>query len=210
MKDSPYEGGLYHGMLKFPPEYPMKPPSVIMITPSGRFEEKQRICLTISDWHPEQWNPVWKVESIIMGLLSFMLSEEHSVASIHAPDAQRKKLAKQSIDWNMKNKTDKFEALFEKHFVKLGLKEAEPEPPAKAVLGKRQSSKKEEEKKQEEPVKKREAKAEEKKKPAAAGPAKPLVAGKDDNFIYVQCVKVGSKIRLRIVNSTGFNNNWNC
>lgn len=32
----------------------------------------------------------------------------------------------------------------------------------------------------------------------------------DDNFIYVQCVKVGGKIRLRIVNSTCFNNNWNC
>jgi len=37
LKDSAYEGGFYHGMLKFPKEYPMKPPSVIMITPSGRF-----------------------------------------------------------------------------------------------------------------------------------------------------------------------------
>lgn len=32
----------------------------------------------------------------------------------------------------------------------------------------------------------------------------------DKNFLYVQCVKVGSKIRLRIVNSTCYNNNWNC
>jgi ubiquitin-conjugating enzyme E2 J2 len=39
LKDCAYEGGYYHGMLKFPKEYPMKPPSVIMITPSGRFEE---------------------------------------------------------------------------------------------------------------------------------------------------------------------------
>lgn len=52
LKDA-YEGGYYHGMLKFPKEYPMKPPSVIMLTPSGRFECGQRICLTISDWHPE-------------------------------------------------------------------------------------------------------------------------------------------------------------
>ena len=37
LADCPYEGGYYHGMLKFPKEYPMKPPSVIMITPSGRF-----------------------------------------------------------------------------------------------------------------------------------------------------------------------------
>lgn len=82
LKDCPYEGGFYHGMLKFPNEYPMKPPSVIMITPSGRFECNERICLTISDWHPESWNPVWKVESIVMGLLSFMLSEEGGIGSI--------------------------------------------------------------------------------------------------------------------------------
>lgn len=37
LEGSSYEGGYYHGMLKFPKEYPMKPPSVIMITPSGRF-----------------------------------------------------------------------------------------------------------------------------------------------------------------------------
>jgi ubiquitin-conjugating enzyme E2 J2 len=89
LKGCAYEGGYYHGMLKFPPEYPMKPPSVLMITPSGRFECKARICLTISDWHPEQWNPVWKVESILMGLLSFMLSEEHSVASLHMSEKER-------------------------------------------------------------------------------------------------------------------------
>lgn len=53
LKGGPYEGGYYHGILKFPGEYPMKPPSVIMFTPSGRFEPNQRICLTISDWHPE-------------------------------------------------------------------------------------------------------------------------------------------------------------
>lgn len=37
-----------------------------------------------------------------------------------------------------------------------------------------------------------------------------LKANKEGNFIYVQCVKVGSKIRLRIVNSTNYNRNWNC
>ena len=36
--DSPYEGGYYHGKLLFPNEYPMKPPGIMMITPTGRFE----------------------------------------------------------------------------------------------------------------------------------------------------------------------------
>jgi ubiquitin-conjugating enzyme E2 J2 len=123
LKDCAYEGGFYHGLLKFPKEYPMKPPAVMMITPSGRFYEKQLICLTISDYHPESWNPVWKVESILIGLMSFMLSDEFSVGSQHLSANERKKFAKESLDWNMKNKTDKFVERFDKHFVKMGIRE---------------------------------------------------------------------------------------
>ena len=35
---SPYNDGVYYGKLVFPSEYPMKPPDIYMITPSGRFE----------------------------------------------------------------------------------------------------------------------------------------------------------------------------
>lgn len=31
--DTPYEGGVYVGRLIFPNEYPMKPPSVLVMTP---------------------------------------------------------------------------------------------------------------------------------------------------------------------------------
>jgi len=51
-RDTPYEGGYYWGKLIFPLEYPMKPPSVIMLTPNGRFKTNERICLSISDFHP--------------------------------------------------------------------------------------------------------------------------------------------------------------
>ena len=42
---TPYAGGYYHGVLKFPSEYPHKPPSVIMYTPNGRFQPATRICM---------------------------------------------------------------------------------------------------------------------------------------------------------------------
>ena len=32
---TPYEGGVYHGKLKFPSDFPFKPPSIYMITPNG-------------------------------------------------------------------------------------------------------------------------------------------------------------------------------
>ena len=53
LKDEPYIGGYYMGKLKFPTDYPWKPPSIMMITESGRFQVNKRICLSISDYHPE-------------------------------------------------------------------------------------------------------------------------------------------------------------
>jgi ubiquitin-conjugating enzyme E2 J2 len=37
IEDTPYEGGVYHGKLIFPKDYPLKPPSVMMIILSGCF-----------------------------------------------------------------------------------------------------------------------------------------------------------------------------
>ena len=65
LKDCPYEGGVYHGKLIFPVQYPLKPPGIEMITPSGRFETNKRICLSISDYHPETWNPAWSIPTIL-------------------------------------------------------------------------------------------------------------------------------------------------
>ena len=46
-KGTPYDGGFYHGKLVFPKEYPLKPPSVMMLTPSGRFQPNRRLCLSM-------------------------------------------------------------------------------------------------------------------------------------------------------------------
>ena len=57
------------------PEYPFKPPAIMMLTPNGRFVTNTRICMSMSDYHPETWNPLWSVASILTGLLSFMLED---------------------------------------------------------------------------------------------------------------------------------------
>lgn len=33
-----------------------------------------RLCLSISDYHPDTWNPAWTVSTILTGLLSFMVA----------------------------------------------------------------------------------------------------------------------------------------
>lgn len=98
--ETPFEGGQYHGILRFAPEYPFKPPSILMVTPNGRFACNTRLCLTISDYHPETWNPGWSVESILTGLLSFMTGDEITTGSILSSDNLKRKLAKSSKEWN--------------------------------------------------------------------------------------------------------------
>jgi len=100
--ETPYNGGVYWGKLVFPKEYPLKPPAIYMLTPSGRFETNSRLCLSMSDFHPESWNPSWRIESILIGLVSFMLdaAEPRTTGGVHTSAARRRDYAKASFDFN--------------------------------------------------------------------------------------------------------------
>ena len=102
-EQEPYAGGEYFGCLDFPPEYPMAPPSFKMLTPSGRFLTGSRLCLSMSDFHPESWNPSWSVETLLVGLQSFMYEEAKAIGSITASTAERVRLATVSRRHNESN-----------------------------------------------------------------------------------------------------------
>ncbi|KAJ2864811.1 Ubiquitin-conjugating enzyme E2 6 [Coemansia erecta] len=102
--DTPYEGGEYHGRLRFPSDYPYKPPAIQMITPSGRFQTNTNICMSMSNFHPDTWNPAWSVSTILNGMLSFMVEEEDTTGSIRTSMADRKALARRSHNFNLQNK----------------------------------------------------------------------------------------------------------
>src|SRR5437016_10556634 len=71
-----------------------------MLTPSGRFQTNTRLCLSISDFHPKSFNPAWEVSTILIGLLSFMTSEEMTTGSVSASPAERRYFAARSRWWN--------------------------------------------------------------------------------------------------------------
>lgn len=71
-RDSEFEGGVYHGRIQLPSDYPFKPPSFMLLTPSGRFEIQKKICLSISNYHPEHWQPSWSVRTALVALIAFM------------------------------------------------------------------------------------------------------------------------------------------
>ncbi|CUM67531.1 uncharacterized protein PRCAT00005231001 [Priceomyces carsonii] len=142
--NTPFEGGQYHGVLRFPKEYPFKPPSISMLTPNGRFACNTRLCLSISDYHPDTWNPAWSVSTILTGLLSFMTGDESTTGSITTSDSVKKRLARDSKEWNItenprfkrqfpeltdQNKIDVREAKLKKEAEMAATQSREPEKP---------------------------------------------------------------------------------
>ena len=49
---TPFEGGWYVAKIKFPEQYPFKPPDLYMCTPNGRFETGKKLCMSMSSFHP--------------------------------------------------------------------------------------------------------------------------------------------------------------
>ncbi len=93
---TPYTGGFYHGKIRFPVDYPFNPPAIYMCTPSGRFQPDVRLCLSMSDYHPKDWNPMWNVSTILVGLLSFMVENQSTAGSITTTDQVKRKHAVES------------------------------------------------------------------------------------------------------------------
>lgn len=99
-EDTPFAGGRYHGRLLMPAEYPFKPPTIMMLTPNGRFEVRKRICLSISDFHPEQWQPAWGVRTIMTALIAFFPSPaDGAIGGLDYTAAERSRLAAHSLAW---------------------------------------------------------------------------------------------------------------
>ncbi|CAF0830868.1 unnamed protein product [Rotaria sp. Silwood1] len=92
-----FEEGIYHGRILFPVEYPMKPPSIILLTESGRFKTNEKICLSISGHHVETWTPTWGVRTALLAIIGFMETPgEGALGSLDYTPEERKNLAKKS------------------------------------------------------------------------------------------------------------------
>ncbi|RDX62167.1 Ubiquitin-conjugating enzyme E2 32 [Mucuna pruriens] len=98
-RDSEFEGGIYHGRIQLPSEYPFKPPSFMLLTPNGRFETQTKICLSISNHHPEHWQPSWSVRTALVALIAFMpTSPNGALGSLDYKKEERRALAIKSCE----------------------------------------------------------------------------------------------------------------
>ena len=57
----------------------------------------------MSDFHPETWNPLWSVSSVITGLYTFWLDSAPTVGSTTATAAQKRAFARDSWAFNQRD-----------------------------------------------------------------------------------------------------------
>ncbi|KAJ3215777.1 hypothetical protein HDU67_010347 [Dinochytrium kinnereticum] len=73
---------------------------IMFMTPNGRFETNKKICLSITNHHPESWRPSWGVRSALTALISFFPTPgSGAIAALDYTEEERKVLAKRSLDW---------------------------------------------------------------------------------------------------------------
>ncbi|KAI8379156.1 ubiquitin-conjugating enzyme/RWD-like protein [Radiomyces spectabilis] len=95
-----FSGGKYHGRILLPAEYPFKPPELIFLTPNGRFELKSKICLSITGFHPEYWQPAWGIRTVILAVMGFFPTEARgAIGGLDYSKEERRSLAKRSRSW---------------------------------------------------------------------------------------------------------------
>jgi len=59
--------------------------------------------MSMSDFHPELWNPAWSVRTILVGFVSFMNSEELTTGGLtNVPPSERIRLARLSLECSLK------------------------------------------------------------------------------------------------------------
>lgn len=96
-----YEGGQYILKLFFPFDYPLKPPNIEMMTPSGRFEINTKICISSTGYHTDEWSPLIGPKEFFIGFESIMNDEnEKGIGHIKTSPTNRKKLALESREYN--------------------------------------------------------------------------------------------------------------
>ena len=78
--DTPYEGGFFHFLVRCPPNYPINPPRVKLLTTGGNtvrfnpnFYRNGKVCLSIlGTWSGPAWSPALSLTSLLISIQSLM------------------------------------------------------------------------------------------------------------------------------------------
>ena len=93
IESSQYDGGVYHGRIVLPKDYPRKAPMIALLTPNGRWEVGKPICLSATAYHQETWDPSWNLRTLVMALRGHMVTYPREIGGILSTAQRRSLLA---------------------------------------------------------------------------------------------------------------------
>jgi ubiquitin-conjugating enzyme E2 J1 len=71
-----------------------------LLQPNGRFEINKKICLSMSAYHPELWQPSWSIRTALLAIIGFMPTDgTGAIGALDYPEQEKRRLANLSIDW---------------------------------------------------------------------------------------------------------------
>jgi ubiquitin-conjugating enzyme E2 J1 len=99
--DTDYKRGQYIGKIILSKNYPFSPPDFMFLTPNGRFEINRKICLSITGFHSDEWNPTITISGMLVQLYTvFEKDIDVGLGHIKRSKNERKELANKSIEFN--------------------------------------------------------------------------------------------------------------
>lgn len=72
-ESTPYEKGIFHLLIRCPPNYPLAPPAVSFVTPifhPNVLFKTGEICLDILK--PDSWTPAWTLQSVCRAVVALL------------------------------------------------------------------------------------------------------------------------------------------
>ncbi|KAH7957256.1 ubiquitin-conjugating enzyme E2 Z [Rhipicephalus sanguineus] len=103
--DTPYEGGFFHFLIQCPPDYPINPPRVrLMTTGAGRVRFNPnlyacgRVCLSIlGTWSGPTWSPAQCIASVLISIQSLLTENPY----YNEPGYEKEKAPGESKQYNL-------------------------------------------------------------------------------------------------------------
>lgn len=85
----------------FPNDYPFSPPTLMFLNASGRFQTATKICLSVTGFHPEHWQPAWGARTMLIAIRNhFCVEDRGALGYLEMTELERRRLAAESRLFN--------------------------------------------------------------------------------------------------------------